>query len=255
MNCDQLTIEFLGTGTSTGVPQIGCQCAVCRSTDPRDKRLRASAIVTYRGKRLLIDCGPDFRQQILSASNWQLDALLLTHNHFDHIGGIEDLRVHSARGTFPIYARPDVITSLRERLPYCFSAHHYPGAPVLNILPIADQPFEVCGIEVTPIPVMHNMPIVGFKIGPMAYITDAKSICPAVVDSLKGVRLLVINALRIEPHPTHMSLSECLDVVRRINPDRTYLIHMSHGIGLHDEVSRNLPSGVELAYDGLKVTL
>lgn len=255
MNNDQLTIEFLGTGTSTGVPQISCQCEVCRSTDPRDKRLRASAIITYQGKRLLIDCGPDFRQQILSASNWQLDALLLTHNHFDHIGGIEDLRVHSAQGTFPIYARPEVIHSLRERLPYCFPAHHYPGAPVLNLNPIGDEPFKVCGIEVAPIPVMHNMPIVGFKIGPMAYITDAKSIDPAVVDSLKGIRLLVINALRKEPHPTHMSLSETLDVVRRINPERTFLIHMSHGIGLHEVVSRNLPSGVELAYDGLKVTL
>lgn len=254
MSNEQINIEFLGSGTSTGVPQIGCQCKVCRSTDPRDKRLRASVIVTYKGKRLLIDCGPDFRQQILSASDWHLDALLITHNHYDHVGGIDDLRVHSAQGTFPIYAREDVINDLRNRLPYCFPDNYYPGAPVLNLYAIDEQPFDVCGIEVTPIPVMHNKPIVGYKIGPMAYITDAKTIAPEVIDSLKGIKLLVINALRIEPHPTHMSLSQCLEVVRRIAPERTYLTHMCHHIGLHEEVCRNLPAGVELAYDGLIVT-
>ncbi|MBQ1611121.1 MAG: MBL fold metallo-hydrolase, partial [Muribaculaceae bacterium] len=161
-----LEIEFLGTGTSTGVPQIRCDCHVCQSTDPHDKRLRASAIVRYRGLNLLLDCGPDFRQQMLTASNNDLDALLITHIHYDHVGGIDDLRAYCADGDFPIYARQDVIDDLKERLPYCFAEHLYMGVPRLAVTPIVENvPFSIGDVEILPLPVMHyKLPILGFKI-------------------------------------------------------------------------------------------
>ncbi|MBQ4008533.1 MAG: MBL fold metallo-hydrolase, partial [Muribaculaceae bacterium] len=163
-------IEFLGTGTSTGVPQIRCDCHVCQSTDPHDKRLRASAIVRYRGLNLLLDCGPDFRQQMLTASNNDLDALLITHIHYDHVGGIDDLRAYCADGDFPIYARQDVIDDLKARLPYCFAEHLYMGVPRLAVTPIEENvPFSIGDVEILPLPVMHyKLPILGFKIGPLA---------------------------------------------------------------------------------------
>ena len=196
-----LQIEFLGTGTSTGVPQLQCHCDVCRSSDPRDQRLRCSAIVRYQSKSILIDCGPDFRQQMLRASNNDLDALLITHIHYDHVGGIDDLRAYCIDRHFPVYARQDVIDNLRERLPYCFAEHPYPGVPLLDFTAVNDtDPFMVQGINVLPIPVMHyRLPILGFSIGPMAYITDCKTIAAEQVDRLRDIPLLVINALRIEP--------------------------------------------------------
>ena len=251
-----LEVEILGTGTSTGVPQIGCDCEVCRSTDPRDARLRTSAIVSYRGKRILIDCGPDFRTQILNASDWRLDALFITHIHYDHVGGIDDLRPYGGEAGFPVFARQDVINDLRARLPYCFAEKPYPGVPHLNFTPIDDNTsFEVCGIEVTPIPVMHyRLPILGFHIGPLAYITDCKDIAPEQIERLRGVPLLIINALRQTPHISHMSLAESLAVIEQIGPKQAYIIHMSHGIGLHAEVEQSLPPNVHLAYDGMVVS-
>ena len=253
---DPFTIEFLGTGTSTGVPQLRCDCDVCRSADPRDKRLRCSAIVRYRGKNLLIDCGPDFRQQMLQASATDLDALLVTHIHYDHVGGIDDLRAYCIDRHFPIYARQDVIDNLRQRLPYCFAEHPYPGVPLLDCTPIGDSdPFTIGDIVVEPIPVMHyRMPILGFRIGPMAYITDCKTIDDSQIERLQGIPLLVINALRIEPHLSHMHLQATLDVISRIRPQRAFLTHMSHGIGLHAVTQAQLPDGVYLAHDGLIVT-
>ena len=251
-----IEIEFLGSGTSTGVPQIGCHCEVCMSPHERDKRLRASAIVRYQGKCLLIDCGPDFRTQMLRASNQSLDALLVTHIHYDHVAGMDDLRAYCHAGPFPVYVRPDVIDNLRKHMPYCFARHPYPGVPSLDLRPIGDDPFLAAGIEVVPISVMHaSMPIVGFRIGPMAYITDAKTIPPESMARLKGVKLLVMNALRIEPHHSHMCLAESLRVVKQINPEVTYFTHMSHGMGRHDDIERQLPSGVHLSYDGLVVTI
>lgn len=249
-----LEIEFLGTGTSTGVPQIGCDCEVCRSADARDNRLRASAIVRYKGANLLIDCGPDFRIQMLRASNTRLDALLVTHIHYDHLGGIDDLRAYCKDGAFPVYARHDVIADLRKNMPYCFSDHPYPGAPTLTLHEVGESPFDACGVTIEPLTVMHGqLPILGYRIGPMAYITDAKTIAPEVIQRLKGVKLLVINALRIEPHNTHMSLAESLRVIEQVNPDITYLTHMSHNMGLHSQSPQLMPDNVHLAYDRLVI--
>lgn len=256
MTGNQLEIEFLGTGTSTGVPSIGCLCAVCLSEDPRDQRLRTSAIVRYGGKHILLDCGPDFRTQILRASDERLDALLITHIHYDHVGGIDDLRAYCYEHHFPVFARADVIDDLRARLPYCFADKPYPGAPLLDFMPVKEgELFDFAGISIEPLPVMHHKLILGYRIGPMAYITDAKKVYPEVIERLKGIPLLVINALRYRLHNTHMSLNETLEVVREISPGRTYLIHMSDGIGLHAQTERQLPADVHLAYDGLIVQI
>lgn len=249
-----LEIEFLGTGTSTGVPMLRCHCPVCMSADARDKRLRTSAIVRYQGVRLLIDCGPDFRTQMLRASDDNIDAVLLTHIHFDHVAGLDDLRAYCFERPFPLYARQDVLHLLHQRIPYCFNKNPYPGVASFEQHVIGEEPFLVEGVRVEPINVMHyKLPIVGFRIGPLAYITDAKTIADDVVESLRGVPLLVINALRIEPHLTHMCLRETLDIIDRVKPGRALLIHMSDGIGFHADSPKLLPDRVELAYDGLIV--
>ena len=250
-----LEIEFLGTGTSTGVPMLRCHCPVCMSADPRDQRLRTSAIVRYQGVRFLIDCGPDFRTQMLRASDDNLDAVLLTHIHYDHVAGLDDLRTYCFERQFPLYARADVLENLHRRIPYCFpGGTPYPGVAQFEEHVIGDEPFLVEGVRVEPIPVMHyKLPICGFRIGPLAYITDAKEIADEVVDSLRGVPLLVINALRIKPHISHMCLDETLAIVERVKPGRTLLVHMYDGIGFHADSHRLLPQGVELAYDGLIV--
>ena len=246
-----LEIEFLGTGTSTGVPMLRCHCPVCMSSDEHDKRLRTSAIVRYQGARLLIDCGPDFRTQMLRASDDNLDAVLLTHIHFDHVAGLDDLRTYCFERPFPLYAREDVLKNLHKRIPYCFSADPYPGVAQFEEHVIGDAPFLVEGVRVEPIPVMHyKLAICGFRIGPLAYITDAKTIADEVVERLKGVPLLVINALRIEPHMSHLCLRETLELIDRIGPGRACLIHMSDRIGFHRDSPSLLPPGVELAYDG-----
>lgn len=247
-----LEIEFLGTGTSTGVPMLRCKCPVCMSADSRDKRLRTSAIVRYQGVRLLIDCGPDFRTQMLRASDDNIDAVLLTHIHFDHVAGLDDLRAYCFERPMPIYARADVMSDLHQRIPYCFAVNPYPGVPHFEEHVIGDEPFLVEGVHVEPIPVMHyKLSICGFRIGPLAYITDAKTIADDVIDNLKGVPLLVINSLRVKgEHISHMCLDETLVVIERIKPGRAYLIHMSDRMGFHAESPKLLPSGVELAYDG-----
>ena len=254
MNLTTLEIEFLGTVTSTGVPMLRCKCPVCMSDDPRDKRLRTSAIVRYQGARILIDCGPDFRTQMLRASDDNLDAVLLTHIHFDHVAGLDDLRSYCFEKPFPIYARADVMRDLHNRIPYCFAANPYPGVPHFEEHIIDDKPFLVEGVRVEPIPVMHyKLAIYGFRIGPLAYITDAKTIADDVVNKLKGVPLLVINSLRPGEHLSHMCLEETLDIIDRIKPGKAYLIHMSDMMGLHAQSPSLLPQGEALAYDGLIV--
>lgn len=249
-----LEIEFLGTGTSAGVPMLRCHCPVCMSADPRDKRLRTSAIVRYQGVRILIDCGPDFRTQMLRASDNNLDAVLLTHIHYDHVAGLDDLRAYCYERDFPLYARADVLQNLHMRIPYCFAPEPYPGVPQFEEHVINDEPFLVDGVRVEPIPVMHyKMPIYGYRIGPLAYVTDAKTIADDVIERLKGVPLLVINSLRPGHHLSHMCLEETLEVIERIKPGKAYLIHMSDRMGFHADSPRILPSGVELAYDGLIV--
>lgn len=251
-----MKILFLGTGTSTGVPQIGCKCPVCTSNDPHDKRLRASALIEVEGRHLLIDCGPDFRTQILTVKNPQIDAVLVTHSHYDHVGGFDDLRPFCATKPLPVFARGDVLADLRNRIPYCFMKHPYPGVPTFDLHEITDAPFTFEGIEIEPLPVWHfKLPIVGFRIGNMAYITDAKTIDDATLCRIAGIDTLIINALRIEPHMSHMSLSETLAVIQRVKPRRALLIHMSHQMGLHSEASALLPDGVQLAYDGLEITV
>ena len=252
MNPTTLEIEFLGTGTSTGVPMLRCKCPVCLSDDPRDKRLRTSAIVRYQGARLLIDCGPDFRTQMLRASDDNIDAVLLTHIHFDHVAGLDDLRAYCFEKPMPLYARPDVLDNLHKRIPYCFADNPYPGVPHFEEHVIGDEPFLVEGVRVEPLPVMHyKLPIIGFRIGPLAYITDAKTIADDVIKHLQGVPLLVINSLRPGHHMSHMCLDETLDIIERVKPGRALLIHMSDRMGLHAESHKLLPPGVELAYDGL----
>ena len=250
-----LEIEFLGTGTSTGVPVLRCHCPVCLSDDPRDRRLRTSAIVRYQGARLLIDCGPDFRTQMLRASDDNLDAVLLTHIHFDHVAGLDDLRAYCFEKPVPLYARADVLMNLHKRIPYCFAENPYPGVPQFEEHVIEDdKSFLVEGVRVEPIPVQHyKLYILGFRIGPLAYITDAKTIDDEVVDSLKGVPLLVINSLRQGQHISHMCLDETLAIIEPVKPGRALLIHMSDRMGLHADSPGFLPQGVELAYDGLIV--
>lgn len=251
-----IEVEILGTGTSTGVPQLGCRCEVCRSADPRDKRLRCSAIVRTKGVNLLIDCGPDFRQQMLRASDIRLDALLVTHSHYDHVGGMDDLRPYCRSGRFPVYAQQNVLDDIRTRIPYCFMEHLYPGVPTFELHAVADERFTVKGIEIEPLPVMHGkLPILGYRIGRLAYVTDAKTIPASTIERMRGLDTLIINALRFEPHATHMSLAETLDVIAELKPRRALLIHESDGIGLHAATSQLLPDGVELAYDTEIVTI
>lgn len=250
-----MKLKFLGTGTSTGVPQMRCDCAVCQSEDAHDKRLRASVMVAVGETNILIDCGPDFREQMLRVGSPRLEALLITHSHYDHVSGIDDLRPYCTIGDgFPIYCKSDVATDLKERVPYCFAEHPYPGVPALNINEISSKPFKIGDIDILPLPVMHyKLPIVGYKIGNLAYITDAKTIPDSTIEMLRGVDTLVINALRTKEHISHMTLAQALDVINEIKPRVAYLTHLSHDMGLHNEVSRRLPENVRIAHDGLSI--
>lgn len=251
-----MRIVFLGTGTSTGVPEIGCLCEVCTSNDPRDRRLRASVLVETEGKRILIDCGPDFRWQMISDKIYRLDAVLITHEHYDHVGGLDDLRPFCREGGVNIYAEENVAEAVKIRIPYAFREHKYPGVPNLVLHTIGTQPFTVSGISVIPIRVMHaRLPILGYRIGNMAYLTDLKTLPEEEYAKLKNLDVLVIDALRKGEHPSHASLDEALVIIERIQPKEAYLIHMSHRIGLHAVVEKELPSHVHYSYDGLTLDI
>ena len=258
MDKDKVELTFLGTGTSQGVPMIGCHCEVCMSCDKRDKRLRSSVFVETRGISLVIDTGPDFRYQMLRAKVESLDAVLYTHGHKDHTAGMDDLRAFNYVQDRPvdIYCRPEVEDILRKDFDYAFSEYRYPGVPEINVHTISSQPFTVGGVTITPIPGLHyKLPVVGFRIGALCYLTDMNFIEEPVIDSLRGIGILVINALRRGKHISHFSLDEALEVIRKIKPGRAYLTHISHQLGKYEDVMRELPTGVELAYDKLKIEI
>lgn len=258
MAMSTLSIEFLGTGTSQGMPVVGCGCDVCRSADPRDHRLRTSALLQVDGRQLLIDAGPDLRQQLLRAKVEHLDAVLLTHEHMDHISGMDDLRALNYRMRRPmdIHGSPETLEAVKRVYSYAFAEHRYPGVPELRLLPIASRAFEAGGVGVETIHVMHHrMPVLGFRIGGLAYITDAKTMADDEVERIRGIDTLVLNALRIEPHPSHLNLEEALALVERIGARRAFFTHISHLLGKHEEVARQLPARVALAHDGLRLTV
>ena len=251
-----MKLTFLGTGTSTGVPELGCKCEVCTSNDPRDTRLRCSALLENDDTTILIDCGPDFRAQMLRADVARLDALVITHKHYDHTAGIDDLRPFASQRTFPIYANEDTAQQIRSMFPYCFGEVKYPGVPNIELHSIEDmQPFNIGSVEVEPIRVFHAaLPIVGYRFGKLAYITDMSSIELSELDKLKGVEVLVINALRYsKPHRSHQTVLEALRVVDYLSPRETYFTHIMHHIGLHAKIEKCLPKGNFLAYDGLEI--
>lgn len=249
-------LYFLGTGTSLGVPQIGCDCAVCRSTDKRDRRLRTSVLVEGdTGKCLLIDCGPDFRQQMLGMPFQKFEAVLLTHEHFDHVGGLDDLRPTSLFGQVEVYADAYCSRHLQERIPYCFVANKYPGVPQIALHTVRQGDLlHLAGMPVRPIGLLHGrMPILGYRIGDLAYLTDMSALTPQAKSLLMGLKVLVVNALRYEPHHSHQSIPEALALIEALSPECAYLIHLSHQAGLHAEVEKHLPVNVHLAYDGLQI--
>ncbi len=257
-----MIVTLLGTGTSQGVPILGCDCEVCRSKDPKDRRLRSSALIETDTTRILIDAGPDIREQLLSVPFRKIDALLVSHIHYDHVGGMDDLRPYCyAFKGMEVYAEANVNHGLRHMMPYCFPSDPallYPGAPILNLHDIVPhEPLIFGNIDVLPLRVMHDkMPILGFRFGDFAYITDMKSMEDSEYKYLLGVKVLVLNALRWEkPHHSHQIIPEAIEVARRIGAERTIFMHVTHQIGLHREANSRLPKGFEFGYDGMKITL
>ena len=246
-------VTLLGTGTSGGVPSLGCQCEVCRSRDPRDARMRCVALIESANARILIDCGPDIRQQLMPLPFKPFDAILMTHIHYDHVGGIDDLRPFSVFGPIRLYGDDKTCRHVRQIMPYCFGEHLYPGVPRLELHEIAPhQPLRVGDLTVVPVQVMHGkMPILGFRIGSFAYITDMKTIGETEYKYLEGVETLVVNALRFEKeHHSHQLVDDAVKFSRRIGARQTYITHVCHHIGLYEEANRRMPPGVSLAYDG-----
>ena len=255
-----MKVVLLGTGTSQGVPVLGCDCEVCKSSDLHDQRLRSSALIETASTRVLIDCGPDFRTQMLKQPFRKIDAVLLTHIHYDHVGGIDDLRPYCKFGDINLYADTSVVQGLRHNMPYCFPTEGalYPGVPRLNLHEIeAHKPIYIGDMDIIPVRVMHGqLPTLGFRIGKLAYITDMKYMEETEYPYLNGIEVLVVNALRWKrEHHSHQLIGDAIAFSQKIGAKRTYLIHMTHEIGLHTDANRLLPEGIKFGYDGEIITV
>ncbi len=252
----KIKVVFLGTGTSTGVPVVACDCNVCRSKNSRDHRLRSSVMIQVDGHNFIIDCGPDFRYQMIREKVEDISAIIFTHGHRDHIAGLDDVRAFNyvLNKTVDIYASDKVVNAVKSEFPYIFTEKRFFGAPQLDFHIIDNHSFWVEGIEFTPIEVLHHqMPVFGFRIGNFSYITDASYIAKEEKEKLKGSEILVINALRKSKHISHFSLDEAIDVIHEIKPNKAYITHLSHFMGLHEVIEQSLPCDIHLAYDGLVV--
>ncbi len=256
---DRMTITFLGTGTSQGIPVIGSDHPVCKSKDPKDQRLRVSVLISWKSYHYVIDCGPDFRQQMLKNPIDQLDGILFTHEHADHTAGIDDIRPFFFRqGDIPVYAHERVIHSLKRRFDYIFAdENRYPGAPAVQVFPVEkDRPIRLGDLDVIPIEAYHNrLQVFGYRFGEFVYLTDVKRVEQEEMNKIKGAKVLVVNALRDEPHHSHFNLEEALAFAEQVGAEKTYFTHISHMLGFHAEVEKKLPKNVHLAYDNLKLKI
>ena len=253
---NKIKFTFLGTGTSTGVPLIGCKCDVCISNDDRDKRLRSSVLISTNNKNVAIDCGPDFRYQMIRSGVERLDAIILTHEHRDHIAGLDDIRAfnYTMKKNMPVYCSERTLKAIELQFPYIFSDDKYRGSPEIEIHVIENRPFYIDDIFIEPVEVMHhNLPVLGFKIGSTAYITDASYISDTEMEKLKDVDVLIINALRKQKHFSHFSLDEAIEIIKKLNAGKAYLTHISHMLGKHKEICAELPGNISLAYDKLVI--
>ncbi len=257
-NPSSMSVTFLGTGTSTGVPVVACDCQVCTSKDPRDHRLRTSVMIEIGNHKYVIDCGPDFRYQMIREQVDDISAIIFTHGHRDHIAGLDDVRAFNyvLNKTVDIYATEKVIDSINKEFPYILKEKRFFGAPQLHFHIIKNKPFQINGHTFTPVEVLHHkMPVLGFRIRDFTYITDASHIDQAEIEKIKGSKVMVINALRKSKHISHFSLEEALAVIEEVQPQQAWITHLSHFIGLHEEINRTLPDNVALAYDGLHLKM
>ncbi|MCD4773146.1 MAG: MBL fold metallo-hydrolase [Bacteroidales bacterium] len=253
-----MEITFLGTGTSQGVPVIACNCKVCNSTNKKDNRLRSSVILKTDDKIIAIDAGPDFRQQMLKENVKALDAILITHGHKDHVGGLDDVRAFNYRQKKPmdVFASKTHQVDIKREFFYAFEENTYPGVPKINLNVVDNKPFKIGSIKIIPIKAKHyKTEVLGYRIGDFTYITDANYISVKEKDKITGSKIIVLNALRKEKHISHFNLNEAVELLKELKPEKAYLTHISHLMGLHDEVSKELPSFIELAYDGLRINL
>ena len=253
-----MTVTFLGTGTSQGVPIICCECAVCKSTNPKDNRLRSSILIESETTKIVIDSGPDFRQQLLRRDLKSLDAVVFTHEHKDHIAGLDEVKAFNYfnKMRMPIYATQRVQNALKREFAYIFSDDKYPGIPEVDLFTVTDEPIIIKDITLLPIDVVHfKMPVKAYRINNFTYITDANYISDSEKEKIKGSEIIVVNALRKEPHLSHFTFEEAINLMKELKPKKAYFTHISHQLGLHNQVSEELPSFIELAYDGLQIEI
>jgi phosphoribosyl 1,2-cyclic phosphate phosphodiesterase len=251
-----MVIKVLGTGTSQGIPVVACTCPVCLSKDMKDKRLRTAVLVETVNNTWVIDAGPDFRQQMLRENIRKVDAIFITHNHKDHTGGLDDVRAFNwvLKKPMELFARSAVIDSIINDFSYAFEEDKYPGVPQINLNTISNQPFEFNNDLIIPIDAMHSrMPVFGLRIGDFSYLTDASYVSHDELDKMKGSKVIIINALRKQKHHSHFNLDEAIEIIRYLKPEKSYLTHISHQMGFHSDINKELPEGIELAWDGLTI--